>query len=107
MRPQALLRYVSTYYRSIPHLGTAITPNDTFESILEPLDRLLLVYTVAGTNLALGTSSLGYSLARSCPGQYLVSNTPKLRSPSTFPKQGELTCSNKSPCRRYRSRDHT
>lgn len=49
------------------HLGTAVSPHDALESILEPFDRLLLVDTVASTNLALGASSLGYSLTRSCP----------------------------------------
>lgn len=63
----ALLRGVSIWYRSIPQLGTAISPDNTLESILEPFDRLLLVDTVTSTNLALGTSSLGYSLAGSCP----------------------------------------
>lgn len=51
----------------IIHLGTAVSPHDTLETIFEPLDRLLLVDAVASTNLALGTSPLGYPLARSCP----------------------------------------
>ena len=51
----------------IIHLGTAVSPHDTLETILEPLDRLLLVDAVASTNLALSTSPLGYPLARSCP----------------------------------------
>lgn len=51
------------------HLGTTVSPHDALESILEPFDRFLLVDTVASTNLALGTSSLGYSLAGSCPAE--------------------------------------
>lgn len=49
------------------HLPTAVSSYDTLESILEPLNRLLLVDTMASTDLALRTSSLGYSLTRSCP----------------------------------------
>lgn len=53
-------------YQAI-HLGTTVSPHDAFKSILEPLDRLLLVDAVTSTNLALGTSSLGNSLAGPCP----------------------------------------
>ena len=67
------------------HLGTTISPHDTLESILEPLDRLLLVDTVACTNLARGTSSLSYSLTRSCPVRWSFSNWLKYqRGPNTL-----------------------
>ena len=51
-------------------LNGAISPHDTLESILEPLDRLLLIDTVASTDLTPGTSSFCYSLAGSCPVEY-------------------------------------
>ena len=57
------------------HLAT-ISPNNPLESILEPLDRLWLIDAVAGTDLALAASSLGYSLAWSCPVAHTVSTGP-------------------------------
>ena len=46
---------------------TTIAPNNSLEPIFEPFNRLRLIDTVTGTNLALATSSLGYPLTRSCP----------------------------------------
>ena len=56
----------------VVHLGTAVSPHDTLETILEPFDGLLLVYTVASPNLALGTSPLSYSLTGSRPVKFPV-----------------------------------
>ena len=44
-----------------------ISPNNSLEPIFEPLDRLDLIDTVTGTNFALASSPLRYSLPRSCP----------------------------------------
>lgn len=67
------------------HLSTAVSPHDTLEPVLEPLDCLLLVDTMASTNLALGTSSLGYSLTRSCPVYSSLSIPSKSHEgPNTF-----------------------
>lgn len=46
---------------------TTITPDDTFEAVLEPLDGLGLVDTVACANLAFTSSALGDTLAWSSP----------------------------------------
>lgn len=55
------------------HLGTAVSPHDTLESILEPFDSLWLIDPVASTDLALGTPPLGNSLAGSGPVEQSIS----------------------------------
>lgn len=55
---------VPSFYAT--HL-TTISPNNSLEPILEPLNRLRLIDTVTSTNFALASSPLGYSLTRSCP----------------------------------------
>lgn len=63
---------------------TPISPHDTLEPILEPLDSLLLVDTVAGANLALASSSLGDALTRSCPlSSSVISPKDNIASRST------------------------
>ena len=70
------------------HLTTAVSSHDTLESILEPLDRLLLVDTVTCTDLALGTSSLSYSLTRSCPiNAFLSIPSRSCEGPTHFPSR--------------------
>lgn len=89
--PQALSRYVSTWFIACHSLCTPVSPHDTLESILEPLDRLLLVDTVASTNLALGSSSLGYSLAGSCPVEKAISLSSKVcKSSNTSSQRKDL-----------------
>ena len=62
-----------------------ISPNNPLESILEPLDRLWLIDAVAGTDLALAASSLGYPLAWSCPVAHTVSTGPPKTAVTQFP----------------------
>ena len=44
-----------------------LLPHDTLESVLEPLERLLLADEVAGTDLGLAASTLGDALTRTGP----------------------------------------
>ena len=71
------------------HLTTAVSPYNTLESILEPLDRFLLIDTVACTDLALGPSSLSHSLTRSCPIDSIFSNSVQMfcKGPTTSPSR--------------------
>ncbi len=62
-----------------------IAPDNSLESIFEPLDRLDLIDTVTGTNSALASSSFGYSLPRSCPTTTAISTTSPPKSPYRFP----------------------
>jgi len=50
-----------------PHMQLrSITTNDTLESVLEPLDGLLLVDAVIGANLGLAATSFGNAFTRAC-----------------------------------------
>ena len=67
-----------------------IAPNNSLESILEPLDRLNLIDTVTGTNSALASSSLGYPLTRSCPITTAISTISLPSMPISLPQEDDL-----------------
>jgi len=88
-------------------------PNDAVEAVLEPLDGLGLVDLVADTDGGLAAATLGNTLTGAGPiekknCQFLF---PVVDFRGLFieeaPLSGALTCSSRSPCRRYQYRGRT
>ena len=86
-------------------LRTPIAPDNTLEPILEPFDGFCLVDAMAGSDLGSGSPPLCDSLARSRPDTVPVISKVLLEGSIKQLQARGLTCSSKSPCRRYQWRD--
>lgn len=78
--------------------------DNSLEAVLEPLDGLALGDLVAGTDMRLSAATLGDTLTRT--GPIFVSSFPctnRLHSLAIV----ALTCSSRSPFRRYQYQGHT
>lgn len=72
-------------------------PDDAVEAVLEPLDGLVLVDLVVGADGGLAATALGNTLTGAGPIAKIVNCVPRWGGRVC----GALTCSSRSPCRRY------